>query len=365
MPRPRKPSKPRSAQPKSPVVKHPPQPPKWTLRAYDFQPGSNSITIVMESDTPNELTLAWTYGFPFLQPKQTLAPRFIRNHHFDYDLRNLNFTHQVETPPSINHTFVLYPAPGCHDIYMAAFDGRDPTKRHSISPVIALTYCSDAQVPPTGIYYQSNFGIPLVPGADQLFLATYNFGGPQVPLLTATGAIVNTLLAPDTYIGHAWSHFGGTWHIDTTFHASWAFYWVIPTDPNPVFNQLAAGHLITGLPNPATLAVAINSASPPFNTVTGRSEGTFTFPNDAVSGELQLGLDASVGYPTDETDNWSDLPVPFFVLGPYAGWSYDGVAFAQDGVFTVIQLRIPLAGAITSFEDITPIWRRRVPLPQP
>lgn len=320
----------------------------------------------MVTDTPNFLTLAYTYRKPTLLAKDYSGPIFPRTHHQDFDLQSVTFVPQNETGDVLVHTFDIIPAPGCHDIYYVAFDGPDPFARRSISPIFALTYCSTGGGVPEYQRGRSNIVPPTLATPYWILTSIIVTDATDFEPLQSDNATVFTLSDPvQALVAHYNTHVNPCPPQDQ-FNGAMQTYLVLCEEPLPVFNQPWLGNCINGVGNQPTQDFSLVQDYKQYDCLS--AGWTVESLGDLKTGPNQVSLFDWRGF---GYGGWEETLPPFLndawsiAYGPAVEPTMLVKSVNGDCCWTATQVRFNIAGEITDLADITTGWKKRPALPEP
>lgn len=312
----------------------------------------------MQTDTPNFLTLGWTYRKPFETPKNLFRPRSTGPHHYDYNLENITLTQQNETGNVTVHSFDIFPAGDCHEIYMAAFDGNFPDQSHSISPILALTYCATPGAAITITQYIGPTN-PVVPQEnDVLYIVNPSpINNPQIPP-TVVGFDEIVATAPVVADGFIVIGFG-TPHpiiVPNAITVSWHYYRCNGTALVPSVNRL--GWLIQGYSDTPPVIPNLHLQNGVYNPFNNTSSGSADYDDGGQPGMQLTGLPWGVVWPGDPTFTWQTIDFSFMYMPePPFTYSWGGTSLNGNGQTYMHNSLWPSPVSLYSLEDITARWR--------
>lgn len=366
MPSPRTTSRPRARRTGTPPTIYPPQPPRWTLRFYLFESHTSFIRVFLQTDTPNFLTIGWTYRKPFENPRNLFRPLTTGPHHYDYNLDSIVFTPQNESGNVETHTFDIFPYGDCHEIYMAAFDGASPDTANSISPILALTYCA---TPGQELQVFSYAGYP---GNVNAQLGDLVFGvnaGPingHVPPWTHPGFDILQDTGEIILNGFIVENWGTPTERVVSFYqpAAWGIFQCNGTGLLPGVS--ANGFLVRGFSGTPAFTTFATAQQGFYNPFTNMSTGNYDEHTQGQPGQILLGRMWSVGWPQSPTWSWPGPIYDEFTLSePPFLWSFGGTSIAAGGETLWYTLPLSPQVAIITLEDISSRWRKIPARPVP
>lgn len=358
MPRPRTNPGPKSRRKNKPPVQHVPAPPRWITTSGHSSLANGVITVLLATDIENVLTIGYSYQTPNERNALLGRPTFPRPHGPDYNFSNTIFLRQQEPGPSITHTFVIHPKVGCHNIYLAAFDGAEPRLSHSRSPIFALTYCATGSGGPIFQRNVTNNSPPNMPPPYWILLRLEDpLPGPTPPLSSPNCDIY--LLDSQTGGQACWYNvsFPGC-PIFECYDAQLSTYLCLSHANIPTFSRPWFGSAIGNVKT---------SPFPPYSTTTERGEYVCLTPGWTTStqggysiapNQACLSIWGGYGFGGWEgTDPpWPNDPWPYGVGPLPAPVIHDG-SNNGDLVWQFSQVVFDYDSEVTFLADITKHWK--------
>lgn len=335
-----------------------PVPPWWTLLTYTLSHTDNVITVTIDTDISNVMTLAYTERKPTLLSRNYKAPIFPRTHHQDFDIQDVTFVPQNEGTEVTRHTFTLYPRNGCHNVYLVFFDGTDPFQRRSISPIFAFTYCAEG----TGIPTAQNVLYPAFP-------PPYD---PPYFVIARTAAVNPPTLIPLDLSGGEIVWLGDQWFatvhvhqpslptcpIIDTYNGAWREY-VIRVDRSDVtFNQSLFGLAVAGVQLNPPAGIVEEPFFGFFECIPPGTDALASLDVNPALGEWVGLLESGTGPSPDVTVSPPfGFDFPWFQPGPFDGITVTAHSSNSDIANTMLAVTFQSVSGITYIEDITSRWK--------
>lgn len=340
--------------------RYPPQPPRWTATSQSFQALLPYVQIDIYSDTPNILTLAYTYEKPGATQRHIVRLGVARPHHLHFELGNVHFLNQTQGFAGLRHTFEVPLLDDCYNLYYAAFDTRSPATAHSISPIYALRYCTSMPPPPTVALWQSATNTPPALPGDMIIIYNAANPGAFIPPFAATGATLEPII-PSILTGTR--HFSAVPPHNQTFTRDRYFEVVLMkvTAANPTLSPAGSGWLVRGL-NPISNPVASNYQVTNYANLSNTLFVDFnvSFNVSLQNGEVALYWDENNGQATAVNQSPDPTPAPHFFETPFGNFTATWRCPPWDlgvGIMGTTRFRLT-PSAITELTDITTGWRK-------
>lgn len=325
------------------------------------------ILVEIITDTPNILTLAYTYQKPYAGQRHLVRLGAIRPHHMSYALDGVHFVNQQEHGASIAHSFHIPTFTGTWKVYYAAFDEQSPQQAHSISPIWAFEYQAHLYGSPTISFFDTVADWSSLQVGD--FVALFNPipEGNPIPVINATNCSMKRLMYAQLDAAQAWSAtppHNQTFY-DIRMHAAQLFR----VDALPAtFDQHYTGWRIHD--------VAPTNWPPPWS-IRNWPYLNYSPADPAIDPVVQL-VNAQesevcayfdVGYGSGTITNLSPdpTPAPRLIPGPFTNFTGTIEKRAWSaGIFHTCWIRFKLGyNSLDFLIDITKQWRRLPPNPTP